>query len=190
MTRRLALFAPMSLILAIFAVSVVALLWSSFTHGGLPLYGALLADPGVLSVLWRTVWIAVLTTAICALLGYPLALFLASSRQRNLWLILVISPWMVSIVVRTFGWMVILGNRGLINVVLRALDLTRLPVRMLFTPGAVVVGLVHVFIPFMVIAILSALLQQDRQLEEASRILGATRWQTFRRVTWPLSLPA
>lgn len=189
MSRRLALFAPMGLLIAAFTLSIAGLLWSSLSQGGPALYLDLLADPGIQRVLWRTAWIAVVTTALCALLGYPLALFLARSPRRNLWLILVISPWLVSIVVRTFGWMVLLGNRGVINTALRDWGLIGPPIRLLFTPTAVLIGLVHVFLPFMVIAILSSLLQQDRRLEEAGRILGGTRWQTFRRVTLPLSMP-
>lgn len=189
MRGRLLLFAPMGLLIAGFALAVAGLLWSSLTGGGLGLYVGLLLNPSIQRVLWRTVWVAVATTAICALLGYPLALFLARSRHRNLWLILVISPWLVSIVVRTFGWMVLLGNRGVINTFLRDWGLIGAPIRILFTPTAVLIGLVHVFLPFMVIAILSGLLQQDRRLEEAGRILGGSRWQVFRRVTLPLSLP-
>ncbi|RVT98639.1 ABC transporter permease [Rhodovarius crocodyli] len=187
--NRLLLFAPMGLLIAGFALSVLGLLWSSLIHGGAALYADLLTDPIILRVLWRTAWIAVVTTGLCAVLGYPLALFLARSPRRNLWLILVISPWLVSIVVRTFGWMVLLGNRGVINTSLRGWGIIDSPIRILFTPTAVIIGLVHVFIPFMVIAILSSLLQQDRRLEEAGRILGGTRWQTFRRVTLPLSMP-
>lgn len=186
---RLVLLAPMGVLLAAFFVAVIGLVWTSVTRGGALLYAELLADPIVLRVLWRTVWIAVATTLFCVLLGYPLALFLARSQRRNLWLILVISPWLVSIVVRTFGWMVLLGNRGVVNTALRDLGLIDVPIRVLFTPTAVLIGLSHVFLPFMVIAILSSLLQQDRRLEEVSRILGATRSQTFRRVTLPLSLP-
>lgn len=186
---RLALFAPMGALIAAFAVAIGGLVWTSFTKGGVGLYAELLTDPITLRVLWRTVWISAATTCLCVLLGYPLALFLARSKHRNLWLILVISPWLVSIVVRTFGWMVLLGNRGVVNVTLRDLGLIDAPIRMLFTPTAVLIGLTHVFLPFVVIAILSSLLQQDRRLEEASRILGGTRWQTFRRVTLPLSMP-
>lgn len=189
MSRRLLLFAPMGLLIAGFALSILGLLWSSLWNGGLALYADLLADTIIQRVLWRTAWISLVTSALCALLGYPLALFLARSPNRNLWLILVISPWLVSVVVRTFGWMVLLGTRGVINTALRDWGLIDLPIRILFTPTAVIIGLVHVFLPFMVIAILSSLLQQDRVLEEAGRILGGSRWQTFRRVTLPLSMP-
>jgi len=186
---RLALFAPMAVLITAFAVAIGGLIWGSFTRGGVGLYVDLLSDQVVLRVLWRTVWISALTTLFCVVLAYPLALFLARSKHRNLWLILVISPWLVSIVVRTFGWMVLLGVRGVMNTALRDLGLIDAPIRILFTPTAVLIGLTHVFLPFVVIAILSSLLQQDRRLEEASRILGGTRWQTFRRVTLPLSMP-
>lgn len=178
----------MGFLLLIFAASIAGLVYSSFARGA-SLYIDLLRDSGIQSVLVRTIVISAITTFVCAVLGYPLALFLARSRNRNLWLILVISPWLVSIVVRTFGWMVLLGSRGVVNTALHATGIIGPPLRILFTPTAVVIGLVHVFLPFMVIAILSSLLQTDRRLEEASRILGATRWQTFRSVTLPLSVP-
>ncbi len=179
----------MGILLLVFAVAIAGLIHSSFAGRGASLYLDLLRDDGIRTVLIRTIVISAVTTIICAVLGYPLALFLARSRNRNLWLILVISPWLVSIVVRTFGWMVILGSRGVVNTTLQAIGAIGSPMRILFTPTAVTLGLVHVFLPFMVIAILSSLLQMDRRLEEASRILGATRWQTFRSVTLPLSVP-
>lgn len=178
----------MGLLLIVFAASIAELVYSSFARGA-SLYIDLLRDSGIQSVLVRTIVISAITTFVCAVLGYPLALFLARSRNRNLWLILVISPWLVSIVVRTFGWMVLLGSRGVVNTTLHAMGLIGPPLRILFTPTSVIIGLTHVFLPFMVIAILSSLLQTDRRLEEASRILGATRWQTFRSVTLPLSVP-
>lgn len=182
------LFLPMGVLLAAFLATILSLFQSSLSEG-VGLYLDLALDRSVQAVLTRTVVIAVLTTVACAVLGYPLALFLARSRNRNLWLILVISPWLVSIVVRTFGWMVLLGSRGMVNTTLQALGLIEFPIRILYTPTALVLGLTHVFLPFMVIAIMSSLLQMDRRLEEASLILGATRWQTFRTVTLPLSVP-
>ncbi|QTI82113.1 ABC transporter permease (plasmid) [Roseomonas marmotae] len=179
----------MALLVIAFAASIAALLWSSLAADGMTLIVAQLADPMMQRILWRTVWIAVATTLLCLLLGYPLALFLARSPRRDLWLMLVISPWLVSIVVRTFGWMVLLGNRGVLNEALRNLGLIDMPIRILFTPTAVLIGLTHVLLPFMVIALLSSLLRQDIRLEEAARVLGATGWQSFRRVTLPLSLP-
>jgi putative spermidine/putrescine transport system permease protein len=179
----------MGALLLVFSAAVAGLIWSSFSGHGLALYQELLSNPGIRNVLWRTIWIALATTLACVLLGYPLAIFLARSRHRNLWLVLVISPWLVSIVVRTFGWMVLLGSRGVVNTSLRSLGLIDSPLRILFTPTAVIVGLTHVFLPFMVIAILSSLLQMDRRLEEAGSILGGTRWQIFSRVTLPLSMP-
>lgn len=187
--RRAWLFAPMAVLLGLFVLSVFQLAWSSFAIGGFKLYGEIVADPIIQRVLVRTVLIALATTVVSALLAYPLALFLSRSPNRNIWLILVISPWLVSIVVRTFGWMVLLGNRGAVNSFAVWIGLLSEPVRILYSPGAVVLGLAHVFIPFVVIAILSSLLQQDRRLEEAGRILGGTRWQTFSRITLPLSVP-
>ena len=188
-TDRLLLFAPMGVLLATFGLSIADMVGSSLLEGGRAALADVLSDPAFGTVLFRTIWISVVTTLLCATLSYPLALFLAQSPNRNLWLIVVISPWLVSLVVRTFGWLVLLGNKGVLNVTLQQLGLITDPVRILFTPGAVVVGLVHVFLPFSVIATLSGLLQQDRTLEEAGQILGGSRWQVFSRVTWPLSLP-
>jgi len=178
----------MGVLLVVFAAGIAGLVYSSFERGA-SLYLDLLRDAGIRAVLIRTIVISAVTTLICAVLGYPLALFLARSRNRNLWLVLVISPWLVSIVVRTFGWMVLLGSRGVVNATLQAIGAVGPPLRILFTPTAVVLGLVHIFLPFMVIAILSSLLQMDKRLEEASQILGGSRWQTFRCVTLPLSVP-
>lgn len=186
---RALLFAPMGLLMAAFVTTVFGLMQSSVAGDGLALYARLLMDPGIQTVLMRTIILSCITTLACVVLAYPLALFLARSRNRNLWIILVISPWLVSIVVRTFGWMVLLGSRGLVNTTLQAIGVIDQPIRILFTQTAVVIGLTHVFLPFVVIAILSSLLQMDRRLEEASRILGATQWQTFRNVTLPLSVP-
>jgi len=133
--------------------------------------------------------VAGLTTLICALIGYPIAAFIANARRRNLLLVLVISPWLTSVIVRTFGWIVILGNRGLLNNLLRSLGITDGPVRILFTPTGTILGLVHVLAPFMIISILATLVRLDRRLAEAGMSLGAGPFETFLRVTFPLSLP-
>ena len=182
------LFLPVGLLISAFFVAIATLVGTSLTPGGVEMYMEMLVDPVVLRILVRTIWIAIATTILCALLGMPIALFLARSPHRNLWLIVVISPWLVSIVVRTFGWMILLGNSGALNSMLLAFGLVDMPVRLLFTPYAIIVGLTHVFLPFMVIAMRSSLLQQDHRMEEAGRILGGTRWQVFRRITLPLTI--
>jgi len=141
-------------------------------------------------ILIRTMVIAVAVTIVCVLLGYPIAWMIARHQgNRNLLMMLVITPWLVSVVVRTYGWVVILGPRGTINSFLQALGWVDSPLRLIFNTTGVVIGLVHVFVPFMIISILAVLLYQDRALEEASQTLGASPLKTFVSVTLPISLP-
>jgi len=150
---------------------------------------AALADGTFLTVLLRTLRLGLVCTAICALLGYPVAYFLARSERRvaTIGLFLLVTPLMVSAVIRTFGWLVILGRRGLINSALTALGLDRLP--LLYNETAVVIGLVNVFLPFMVLPLMASIERINPALEEAARNLGATWFGMFRRVILPLSRP-
>lgn len=192
-TMRLLLMAPNALLVAVFLFAIGTVVIGSVLdndgHLTVALYSDLLASNTIQLLTWRTVKVAGLTTLFCALIGYPLALFVANSRRRNLLLVLIISPWLTSVIVRTFGWIVILGNRGLLNNTLRSLGLTDGPVRILFTPAGTILGLVHVLVPFMIISILATLVRLDRRLTEAGMSLGAGPFQTFLRVTFPLSLP-
>jgi putative spermidine/putrescine transport system permease protein len=137
----------------------------------------------------RTLRLGLITTAVCVVLGYPLAYSLARARPRcqATGLFLLIMPLMVSTVIRVFGWIVILGRKGLVNQVLVVLGLE--PVKMLYSETAVVIGLVNIFVPFMVLPIMAAIERISPSLEEAARNLGANWYQTFRRVILPLSLP-
>lgn len=137
----------------------------------------------------RTLRLGLITTVVCVILGYPLAYWLARARPRlqTLGLFLLIMPLMVSAVIRVFGWIVILGRKGLVNQTLVALGLD--PVKLLYTETAVVIGLVNIFMPFMVLPLMAAIERIPRSLEEAARNLGANWWQTFRRTILPLSLP-
>lgn len=191
-TDRRLLAIPMLLMIAIFLYGFVRIGFESFTPKGeftLDLYTEFLSEPVYVRVLVRTVWVAVVTTCLCLLLGYPVAMLLARSRHRDLLLILLISPWLVSVVVRTFGWMILLGNRGVINLALKDLGMIDTPIKMMFNATGVIIGLVHVLVPLMVICVLSVLIQAEKQLEEAATSLGASPVQTFARVIWPLSLP-
>lgn len=156
-------------------------------------YERLLTDGYYLGVLADTFRLAGIASALCLLLGYPLALMLrdAPARLKGLLVIAVIAPLLVSVVVRTFGWVVILGEFGLINRALQALGVTAGFAREthLFTESTVLVGLVHVYLPFMVLALYSALQKQQPQLVRAARNLGASPLRAFLLVTFPLSLP-
>jgi putative spermidine/putrescine transport system permease protein len=154
-------------------------------------YVKFLGDPFYLGILARTLRIGVLVTLTTLLLGYPVALHLdASPPRRRAWLtLLILAPLLVSVVVRSFGWLVILGPNGLVNAVLAATGLVDGPVRLLYTEGAIVLGLAHVFLSFMVLSIAAALARIDPALVRAAQNLGAGRVQTFLRVVLPLSLP-
>jgi putative spermidine/putrescine transport system permease protein len=148
-----------------------------------------LIDGTFLTVLLRTLRLGLICTVICALLGYPLAYFLARAERRvaMIALFLLVTPLMVSAVIRTFGWLVILGRRGLINAALDAIGLDRLP--LLYNETAVVIGLVNVFLPFMVLPLMASIERINPALEEAARNLGAGWLGMFRRVILPLSRP-
>lgn len=150
-----------------------------------------MTDPYLVAILVRTVRVAVLTTLGCLVLGYPLALGVARSRGtwRAVQMVLVISPLFVSVVVRAYGWMLILGNRGLVNGVLIWLGLIDRPLRLLGTEAAVVVGLVEALLPFMVLSLAAVIERLDPALEEAARGLGDSAVGAFFRVTLPLSMP-
>jgi putative spermidine/putrescine transport system permease protein len=137
----------------------------------------------------RTLRLGLITMAVCVVLGYPMAYFLARARPRvqALGLFLLIMPLMVSTVIRVFGWIVILGRKGLINQALIALGLE--PVKLLYGESAVVIGLVNIFIPFMVLPIMASIERIPRSLEEAAHNLGANWLQMFRRTILPLTLP-
>jgi ABC-type spermidine/putrescine transport system permease subunit I len=138
----------------------------------------------------RTLRLALVVTVVCAVLGYPVAYFLARSTSRimTLGLFLLIMPLLVSTVIRVFGWLVILGSEGLVNQGLRLLG-ARESVRLLYTEGAVIVGLVQQTMPFMVLPIMAAIERISPSLEEAARNLGANWGQMFVRTILPLSLP-
>ena len=144
-------------------------------------------------VLLTTLRISLCTTVTAMLLGYPVALVMSRSGSwvRRIITMVVIAPLIVSVVVRTYGWELILGNgpTGILNWVLLGIGLTRTPVRLLYSETAVVIGSLHVFFPMMVLPLGSALGKIDPRLEDAARTLGAGTWRTFRRVTLPLSLP-
>jgi spermidine/putrescine transport system permease protein len=149
-------------------------------------------QPLYLEVYWRSLWIALLTTVLCALFGYPVAYALAlrvSARWKSALLMLVVIPFWTSFLVRTYAWMVILRAEGVINNLLLGLHLIHQPLRLLYTPLAVFIGLVYGELPFMILPLYAVLQKLDPLLLEAAADLGASRWRTFRRVTLPLSAP-
>lgn len=155
-------------------------------------YRTLFTEPLYQSIMLRTFKIAVLVTVVDLLVSYPIALAIVrvrSSAVRAFLVFAVISPLLTSIIVRTYGWMVILSDRGPINRVLLELGLVDEPVRMLYNEFGVTVALVQVFVPFMVLSLVSAIQTIDPSLEQAAAALRANRLQAFWRVTLPLSAP-
>ena len=149
-----------------------------------------LADPLYLAILWRSIWIAALSTALCALLGFPLALFIArAGKRKNLYLQLVLLPFWTSFLVRTYAWIFILRDTGLINTVLMHLHLINAPLPLLYNEGAVLIGLVYNFLPFFVLPMYATLERLDPALLEAAADLGARPWATLWRVILPISAP-
>jgi putative spermidine/putrescine transport system permease protein len=150
-------------------------------------FSRFLGDAYFLNVLWRTVRLSALITLICAAIGFPLAYIMARVGARaRLWLVvLVILPLMTSVVVRTFGWMVILGRSGLLNYTLRSLGLDT--VNLSGGWFSICIAMVHVLLPFMVLSIASALEGIDGALEDAAMTLGATPAKTFLHIVLPLS---
>lgn len=154
-------------------------------------YQAFWTDGVTFSIFLSTVWISVLVTAACVVLGYPLALFMrrAGPRLRIVVLALVVSPLLTSVIVRNVAWLLVLGNEGLINTTLRALGIIDQPLPLLYNTFGVVVGVTHVYLSFVVLPLFASLLAIDPSLEENAASLGASPWRIFAHVTLPLSLP-
>ncbi|MFI4986827.1 MAG: ABC transporter permease [Alphaproteobacteria bacterium] len=171
------------------AVSVVAR-DAVGSHLSLAYYAKLLTDSYYLGVILTTLGVSLLVTAICLVVGYPVAYFLVryAGRWSSLIIFLLIAPLLSSIIMRTFGWSVLFARRGIVNVALMDLGLIERPLMLLQEPASVIIGLVHVLVPFMVLAIASVLQGIDRRLEESAEVLGAGKLQSFLRVTLPLSL--
>ncbi|QSR47777.1 spermidine/putrescine ABC transporter permease PotB [Aeromonas veronii] len=153
-------------------------------------YGRLL-DPLYFELLLHSLWLALLATSICLLVGYPFAWLLAHlpARIRPLLLFLVVVPFWTNSLIRTYALKVLLGTRGLINGWLLDLGLIERPLQMMYTEVAVIIGLVYVLLPFMVLPLYSSIEKLDSRLLEAARDLGANGWQRLVRIILPLTLP-
>ena len=153
-----------------------------------------LLDPDFyyLEILWDTMVLGFWTTLTCLILGFPLAYHLArtQSRIKTLLYFFILSPLLVGVVIRCYGWMIILGpHNGLINNTLKQLNLIENSLPLMFNTFGVTVGLIHVFLPFMILPLLGSIQAVDPALEEASQSLGASRLKTMFKVIVPLSLP-
>lgn len=152
-------------------------------------YKKFFTDPDFLLVLWRSIAIALKTTVICLAIGYPVAYYISrtSEKVQNILVLSITLPTWINMLVRTYAWIGLLSEGGIIRTVLRFFGLGNR--ELLYTEGAVLLGMVYNFLPFMILQINTSLCKMDHSLLEASADLGANRYQTFRRVTLPLSLP-
>jgi spermidine/putrescine transport system permease protein len=152
---------------------------------------AAVADPTYLQIVVRSLWYAGITTAICLAAGYPIAWVIGRSdeRWRNLLLTLVMVPFWTSFLIRTYAWVTILKNQGLVNSTLIVAGLITEPLEMLYTPSAVILGLVYTFLPFMILPIYSSVEKLEGALVEAALDLGAGPLRAFARVIVPLTSP-
>ncbi|WP_289078233.1 ABC transporter permease [uncultured Thalassospira sp.] len=154
-------------------------------------YIEVLGDSYFYEIFLRTFLIALITTVFCVLLGVPEAYILLRMRPlaRSIMLLVVLGPLLISVVVRTLGWAILLGNNGVINELLQKLGLITSPIKMLYTSGGIVVALVHVMIPFMIIAVWAALQRRDPSAEQAAESLGASPVKVFTRIVLPQAMP-
>lgn len=161
-------------------------------HFTLANYQKLFSDELYIDVLIDTMKIGVVTTAFTVLIGYPLAYQLARARNpkiRTLLLVAILSPMLTGIVVRTYAWMALLSDHGIINSGLQSIGVTESPLPLMYNTFGVVVALVHIFVPFMVLTVTGVVSKIDIRLEEAARSLGASTFKSFMEVTLPLSMP-
>ncbi|CAG7610461.1 Spermidine/putrescine transport system permease protein PotB [Paenibacillus solanacearum] len=189
------LLVPGLLFLAAFMVIPILLtVGSTFYHEGrLTADGYLhfFQDPYFLKILWTTLRVSLVTTVLCMVLGFPVAYYISrrSPRQKGLLLALAIFPLLTSSVVRSFSWTIILGKKGLLNNTLLATGLIQEPLNILYTPTAMMIGLIHLFLPLIIITLVGVMENIDPDLLKAAESLGASRFSAFCKVIIPLSVP-
>ena len=144
-----------------------------------------------LSIFWRSVKLSILTTIVTLVFGFPTAYFIATRRQstRELWLFLITIPFWTNLLIRTFAMLEVVRNEGLINTVLIRLGIISAPIQMLFTDGAILAGMVYVYLPLMVLPLYASMEKLDFRLVEAGYDLYATPFQVLRKIIIPLVKP-
>jgi putative spermidine/putrescine transport system permease protein len=183
---------PTALALLVFFVAPMAyILAKTLLENGFSDFAKFFSDPFYLDILWTTVRVSLISTLVSLLLGYPAAYFIARTRSRlkNVMIIIVLFPFLVSAVVRSYGWMVILGTNGLLNQLLQGIGLISKPLKLLNTEAAVVIGMIHLLIPYMILSLVGVLQSIDPNVEYAAYSLGASPAKTFAKVVFPLSMP-
>ena len=183
---------PASLaLLFFFILPMVYILIRTLTENGTADFTEFFTDPFYLDILWTTIRVSLVSTAVSLLLGYPTAYYMArtTSRLKQAMVIVILFPFLVSAVVRSYGWMVILGTNGLLNQLLLGLGLISEPLKLLNTEAAVIIGMIHLLIPYMILSLVGVLQSIDPNVEYAAYSLGASPMTTFRKVVFPLSTP-
>lgn len=196
----LLIFPATAYLILFLAIPLLIVLLYSFlqrgTYGGITWIFTLqnyqrLLNPIYWNVLWRSLQMAFFTTLICLIIGYPLAFFIAtrSPRWRTILLLLIIIPFWTNFLVRTYAWMILLRQEGVINTTLETLQIINQPLELLFTPLAVNIGLIYGYLPFMILPLYTTLERFNFTLIEAAQDLGANDLRTFTRIVFPLTLP-
>jgi spermidine/putrescine transport system permease protein len=200
-SQGIALISPTFLYLMIFMIlpMVLVVILSVLTRGP---YGNVvyrlnlsnytrLIDTLYLRILWFSLWTAGLTTLLSVVIGYPLAYYIARAprNQRSLLLFLILVPFWTNFIIRIYAWIMILRTEGLLNTFLVNLGVIKVPLEILYTPTAVLIGMVYEFLPFMVLPLYTSLEKIENAQLEAAADLGAPPWKVFLRVTFPLSVP-
>ncbi|MCK1606649.1 ABC transporter permease subunit [Bradyrhizobium sp. 166] len=186
-------FPALAILLAVFGLPAVLLFLSSLNAPDFSLtnYEAFFSRGANVRVLLQTVEVSVIATLMCVIVGYPTAyIFAAASKGlRMALLVLVVIPYLTSFLVRTYAWIVILGDGGLINTLLLELGLISSPIPLIYNRMAVYIGMVHIMLPIMVLPLVSVMVGIDKSLSAAARSMGARPFAAFCRVFFPLSLP-
>lgn len=198
----LGLLSPLTLVLLVFFLLPVLAMFPTSLRPYLPgvgiedgwtleNYSEILFDSFFHEIIGRTLVMGLSVTLLTLAIGYPLAYFLArtESRARSWIMLLVIFPLLLNLVVRSYGWIALLARNGLINEVLATLNVIDEPLKLIFNLTGLIIGLTHIFLPFMVLVLVAAIQNIPRDLEEAAAALGAGRVRTFVSVTLPLSAP-
>lgn len=180
-------------LILLFAYPISQILMKSFFDPGFTLknYVYFFSSPLYIRVMWITLELSILTTLTALVIGYVLAYVLRRAKPgvRNVFLMAILLSFMISLLVRNYSWIIVLQRTGVVNSILRYFGLIHHPLRLLHDKFAVIVGMTHIFVPYIAFPIYSVMMGMDLNLEKAAQNLGASRWQTFWRVTFPLSLP-
>jgi len=192
--RHFLLVSPaMVALILLFAYPISRILVKSLfdPHFTLKEYVYFFTSPLYIRVMWITIEISLLTTLTALVIGYILAYVLRRARPgvRNIFLMAIVLSFMISLLVRNYSWILVLQRNGVVNILLKYFGIIDHPVKLLHNKFGVVVGMTHIFVPYIAFPIYSVMMGMDLNLEKAAQNLGASRWQTFWRVTFPLSLP-